>query len=60
MDFTRARLDGQRRCREEIVRTMHAALGRRFLVLLNCHDDSRKILRILTQLDTPATPACGQ
>jgi hypothetical protein len=24
--------------------------------LLNCHDDSRKILRILTQLDLPAAP----
>jgi hypothetical protein len=60
MHFTRARLNGQRRCGEEIVRTMHAALGRRFLVLLNCHDNSRKILRILTQLDTPETLTLGQ
>jgi hypothetical protein len=33
---------------------VHAALRRRLLVLLNCHDNSRKILRILTQLDLPA------
>jgi hypothetical protein len=25
---------------QEVVRTVHAALGRGFLVLLNCHDDS--------------------
>jgi phage terminase large subunit-like protein len=55
MHFTRARLNAQRRCGEVVVRTMHAALRRRFLVLLNCHDNSRKILRILTQLDMPAT-----
>src|SRR6476620_6710867 len=49
MHFTRARLDTQRSRREEVVGTMHAALRRRLLVLLNCHDYSRKILRILTQ-----------
>ena len=36
--FTRSRLNGQRwRC-QKIMRTMHAALGRGFLVLLNSHD----------------------
>ncbi|CAM2178706.1 hypothetical protein PSAC2689_30110 [Paraburkholderia sacchari] len=40
MHFTRARLDSQRRAREEIVRAVHAALRRRLLVLLNCHDNS--------------------
>jgi hypothetical protein len=34
------RLDGQVRCNQEIVRTVHAALGRGLLILLNCHDDS--------------------
>jgi hypothetical protein len=40
MHFARARLDGQWRCIEEIVRAMHAALGCRFFVLLDCHDNS--------------------
>src|ERR1700759_2284851 len=51
MHFTRARLDGQRRCREGIVRTVHTALRRRLLILLNCHDYLLKIFRILTQPD---------
>ena len=35
--FARGRLDGNRRVFQVIVRTMHAALGRRLLVLLNGH-----------------------
>ena len=31
-------LDGQRRIGQKVVRAMHAALGRGFLVLLYCHD----------------------
>jgi hypothetical protein len=38
--FTSGRLDSQVRGDEEIVRTVHAALGRGLLILLNCHDDS--------------------
>ncbi|CAM2193834.1 protein of unknown function [Paraburkholderia kururiensis] len=40
MHFTRARLDSQRGRLKEIVRAVHAALRRRLLVLLNCHDNS--------------------
>src|SRR6185437_15513290 len=58
MHFTRARFHGQRRCRQEIVRTVHAALGRRLLVLLDCHELLLKIFRILTQPDPVA--AIGQ
>src|SRR5882724_5738341 len=35
--FARRRLDRERRVGEEIVSAVHAALRRRFLVLLNCH-----------------------
>jgi hypothetical protein len=35
--FTRSRLNSQRRIGQEIVRAMHAALGRGFFVLLDCH-----------------------
>jgi hypothetical protein len=38
--FTGRRLDREVRGDEEIVRAVHAALGRGLLVLLNCHDDS--------------------
>jgi hypothetical protein len=38
--FAGGRLDSQVRGDEEIVRTVHAALGRGLLILLNCHDDS--------------------
>jgi hypothetical protein len=38
--FASGRLDSQVRGDEEIVRTVHAALGRGLLILLNCHDDS--------------------
>jgi hypothetical protein len=34
------RLDSQVRRDEEVVRTVHAALGRGLFILLNCHDDS--------------------
>src|SRR6266853_49667 len=37
MHFARRRLDRERRVGEEIVSAVHAALRRRFLVLLNCH-----------------------
>jgi hypothetical protein len=37
VDLARSRLDGQRRVGQKIMRTMHAALGRGFLVLLHCH-----------------------
>jgi hypothetical protein len=40
MGFTRARLDGKRCALQEIMRAVHAAFGRRFLVLLDCHDNS--------------------
>jgi hypothetical protein len=36
--FAGDRLDAEGRRRQVIVRTMHAALGRRLLVLLNSHD----------------------
>ena len=36
--FAGGRLDSDRGRRQEIVLTMHAALGRRLLVLLNSHD----------------------
>ena len=38
--FARGGLDGNRRVFQVIVRTMHAALGRRLLVLLNGHVNS--------------------
>jgi hypothetical protein len=56
MNFAGAWLDSQGQRVQEVMRTVHATLGRRFLVLLNCHDYSRKILRILTQLDVTAIP----
>ena len=34
------RLDGQRRAGEEVVGAVHAALGRGFLVLLDCHGET--------------------
>src|SRR6267378_5501740 len=37
MHFARRRLDCKRRVGEEIVSAVHAALRRRFLVLLDCH-----------------------
>src|SRR2546422_3633364 len=37
MHFARRRLDRERRVAEEIVSTVHAALRRGFLVLLDCH-----------------------
>ena len=40
MRFAGGRLDCDRWRDEEVVRTMHAALGRGFLVLLNSHDNS--------------------
>jgi hypothetical protein len=36
--LTRRRLDTQLRSNQEIVRTVHAALRRGLLILLNCHD----------------------
>jgi hypothetical protein len=36
--FTGRRLDTQLWRDQEVVRTVHAALGRGFLILLNCHD----------------------
>ena len=42
MDFTGRWLNSQRWVGQKIVRTMHAALGRGFLVLLNGH----KLLQI--------------
>jgi hypothetical protein len=38
--LTSGRLDSQVRRNQEIVRTVHAALRRGLLILLNCHDDS--------------------
>ena len=43
------RLHGERRGGQEIVRAMHAALGRRLLVLLNSHDI---LLVVMTVTDT--------
>ena len=40
MRFTGSRLDCQLRSNQEIVRTMHAALGWGLLILLDSHDDS--------------------
>jgi hypothetical protein len=37
VDFACSRLDRERRIRQKIVRAVHAALGRRLLVLLDCH-----------------------
>src|SRR3989442_2840279 len=37
MHFARRRLDRERRAGEEIVSAVHAALRRRFIVLLDCH-----------------------
>jgi len=37
MDFSCGRLNGQRWRRQEIMRTMHTALGRGFFVLLDSH-----------------------
>src|SRR5690606_6927180 len=39
VQFARGRLDGRGRVDQCIVRTMHAALRRTFLVLLNGHDE---------------------
>jgi hypothetical protein len=38
VQFACSRFHRQRRIRQEIVRPVHAALGRRFFVLLDCHD----------------------
>ena len=38
VDFAGRWFHRQRRVGEEIMRTVHAALGRRFLVLLDCHE----------------------
>ncbi len=46
MDFTGRWLNSQRWVGQKIVRTMHAALGRGFLVLLNGH----KLLQISNSL----------
>jgi len=35
--FARGRFNCQRRCGQEIVRAVHAALGRGFFILLNSH-----------------------
>jgi hypothetical protein len=40
MRFTSSWLDSQLRSNQEIVRTMHAALGWGLLILLNSHDNS--------------------
>jgi hypothetical protein len=40
MRFTGGWLDTQLRRDQEVVRTVHAALGWGLLILLNCHDDS--------------------
>jgi hypothetical protein len=40
MRFTGRRLDTELRHDQEVVRTVHAALGGGLLILLNCHDDS--------------------
>ena len=40
MRLAGGRLDRQLRRNQEIVRTVHAALGRGLLVLLNSHDNS--------------------
>lgn len=37
MGFARGRLDGKRRGFQRVVRAAHAALGRGFPILLNCH-----------------------
>ena len=37
MSLARARLNGERRGRQKVVRTVHAPLGGRFLVLLDGH-----------------------
>src|SRR6185312_946971 len=37
MHLAAHRLDCERRLREKIMRAVHAALARRFLVLLDCH-----------------------
>jgi hypothetical protein len=37
VDFAGGRFDRQRGIGEEVVGPVHAALGRRLLVLLNCH-----------------------
>src|SRR5471032_568629 len=47
--FTGGRLDTQLWCNQEIVRTVHTALRRGLLVLLNGHDDSKYVSsKILT------------
>ncbi len=38
VDFTSCRLHRQRRIGQAIMRPAHVALGRRFFVLLDCHD----------------------
>jgi hypothetical protein len=40
MRFTSCRLDTELRHNQEIVRTVHTALGRGLLILLNSHDNS--------------------
>jgi hypothetical protein len=45
MNLARTRFDGQRRVGKEIVGAMHTPLGRRLLVLLDCHDLSFLALR---------------
>jgi hypothetical protein len=50
MHFAADRLDRQGRVAQVVVRAMHAALGRRFLVLLDCH-------LVLSCCDDPPTCA---
>lgn len=44
MHLAGGRLDCERWVCERIMRTVHAALGGRFLVLLNCHKDSFELV----------------
>src|SRR5690606_4005876 len=56
MDFTGRRFDCQRRCRQTILGTTHAALGRRLLVLLNGHGNTPDDLAFIPACRVRAKP----
>src|SRR2546427_8601142 len=49
MHFARRRLDRERRVAEEIVSTVHAALRRGILVLLDCHRSEKHTSELQSQ-----------
>jgi hypothetical protein len=54
VQFAGCRFHCQRRIGQEIMRPVHAALGRRFLVLLDCHEMLLKFDSVYCRFSTPS------